>query len=147
MPLWGASVSYLSDLTAEEAQSFWDVVVQDINHGRRMLLAACRADQVIGAVQLAFAMQPNAPHRAEVQKLLVLRSERNQGIGRRLMEAVERQALMQGRTLLVLDTAQGSNGERLYRRLGYQEVGAIPRFAHKPQGGLESTIVFYKQLD
>jgi GNAT superfamily N-acetyltransferase len=50
---------------------------------------------------------PNASHRAEVQKLLVLRSWRRQGIGLALMTAIEQAARQTGRSLLVLDTRLG----------------------------------------
>ena len=50
-----------------------------------------------------------------------------------------------GKTVLVLDTAS-ADAERLYERMGWQRVGAIPDYALLPQGGLCATHYFYKQL-
>jgi acetyltransferase len=89
---------------------------------------------------------PNALHRAEVQKLLVLRSWRRQGIGQTLMMAVEQAARQAGRQLLVLDTRLGDVAERLYARMGYRRVGVIPKFALNSVGSLGATVIFYRQL-
>ncbi len=93
-----------------------DAIFHEIAAQSRVLLVARRDVREIGAVQLDLAQKPNSVHRAEVQKLPVLDSERNHGLGWRLMMAVESQARLLGRTLLVLDTWQGSAGDRLYRR-------------------------------
>jgi hypothetical protein len=42
----------------------------------RIVLAAVHEDTIVGSVQLELASMPNALHRAEVQKLVVLRSQR-----------------------------------------------------------------------
>jgi hypothetical protein len=62
------------------------------------------------------------------------------------MEAAESAALADGKTLLVLDTVTGSSADRLYRRLGWTEVGEIPDFALYPDGTPCPTTVFYKRL-
>ena len=95
---------------------------------------------------LAEVLAPeNQPHRGEIAKMLVHRSARRQGLGEALMRAAEAAAVEAGKTLLVLDTANGS-AERLYRRLGWQRVGVIPRYALGPAGGFVDTTVFYKDL-
>ena len=62
------------------------------------------------------------------------------------MAAVEEEALRQGLSLLVLDTRQGDVAERLYRRLGWQEAGVVPRYARGADGDLHATVFFYKEL-
>ena len=62
------------------------------------------------------------------------------------MQAVEHAALRAGRTLLLLDTIQGNASERVYRALGYREVGVIPGYAQSANGNLDSQIFFYKIL-
>jgi acetyltransferase len=58
-----------------------------------VILAATTAQgEVAGSVQLALVQKENGRHRAEVQKLLVHSRFRNQGLGRRLMDAIEREA-------------------------------------------------------
>jgi ribosomal protein S18 acetylase RimI-like enzyme len=142
----GASVGFLAPLSAEEAQNYWSTVFEEIAQDTCVLLVAREAGQIVGSVQLALAMKPNAQHRAEVQKLFVLSSQRRRGIGRALMQRVEQVARDAGRTLLVLDTRQGDSAEQLYRTLGYCEVGTIPAYARSVSGTLDGTVIFYKNL-
>jgi acetyltransferase len=143
----GASVGFLPPLSDEGARHYWQSVFQEVAQGTCILLVAFSSDQIIGSVQLALATKPNARHRAEVQKLFVLSNQRRQGIGQALMERIEQVAHEHGRTLLVLDTRQGDNAERLYRRSGYQEAGIIPFYAQNADGRLDGTVIFYKLLE
>ena len=97
-------------------------------------------------VQLILEHKPNGRHRAEVQKLLVLREFRGRGIAKALMAALERKAAELGRSLLVLDTVPGQPAEKLYERLGYRRAGVVPDYAEKSSGGFEPTVIFYKKL-
>jgi len=142
----GASVGFLPPLSVEDAQLYWSTVFQEVAQGTCVLLVARDEGRIVGSVQLALALKPNAQHRAEVQKLFVLSSQRRRGIGRTLMRAVEQVAHSGGRTLLVLDTRLGDSAEQLYRTLGYCEVGVIPAYARGANGRLESTVIFYKTL-
>lgn len=63
---------------------------------RPIVLVARDADVIVGSVQILAARAPNQPHRADVAKLIVHRRGRRQGIGRRLMQAVEREATAAG---------------------------------------------------
>jgi hypothetical protein len=62
------------------------------------------------------------------------------------MEQAEREALAEGKTLLVLDTVTGDEAERLYERLGWTKVGVIPEYALYPDGRPCDTTVFFKRL-
>ncbi|MBI2380802.1 MAG: GNAT family N-acetyltransferase [Gammaproteobacteria bacterium] len=141
----GASVGFLSPLSLEEARAYWVQVKASLGR-ERVLLGAFRNGVLVGSVQLAPAGKANAQHRAEVQKLLVLRRERGRGLGRALMAAVEALAREYERSLLVLDTQAGSAAEGLYERLGYRRAGEIPGYAASAGGGLHATVVFYKLL-
>jgi GNAT superfamily N-acetyltransferase len=92
-------------------------------------------------------MRANSLHRAVVAKLIVHRSVRRRGIGRALMTAVEAEARRLGRTTLHLDTREGDPSERLYRGLGWERAGAIPRWARSADGTLHTTIFYYRLLD
>jgi ribosomal protein S18 acetylase RimI-like enzyme len=142
----GASVSFLAPLAREAADAYWQGVGADVASGTRVVLVARSGGQVAGCVHLAIATQPNARHRAEIQKLLVHSAHRRRGLARALMAAAEDEAQRLGRSLLVLDTEEGSHAERLYEQLGYQRAGVIPQFARSSSGGLRGTVLFYKQL-
>jgi acetyltransferase len=143
----GASVGFLADITPEEARVFWQAVLEAAAQDNRVLLVAeGEGGRVVGTAQLNIATMPNGRHRAEVQKVLVHPQAQGQGVGRQLMEQLERIARERQLKLLVLDTTLGSVGERLYARLGYVRLGEIPDFAVYPDGQLHPTVVFYKQL-
>jgi GNAT superfamily N-acetyltransferase len=142
----GASVSFMVPLSKATAESFFNKVFTEVEDGNRILLAAFLESQLVGTVQILTAMPPNQPHRAEVAKLLVLRSARAQGIGAQLMEHVEQVSRLARKTLLVLDTATGENAEKLYLRLGWTRVGIIPKYALFPNGTWCDTTIFWKQL-
>ena len=142
----GASVGYLAPFTHDEARRVYETYAADIERGCRLLLAAFVDAELVGTVQVVFAPHPNQPHRADIARMLVHRSARRRGIGRRLMEEAERAAHAEGKTLLVLDTVTGDDAERLYTRLGWTNVGVIPNYALYPDGRLCDTTVFWKAL-
>ena len=143
----GASVGFLPPLDGEEARAYWDEVAATLTGGGRRLWIARAADGgIVGSVQLDLAAQANGRHRAEVIKLMVVGSARRRGIGRALMEAAEAEARRLGRTTLVLDTRQGDPSEALYRGMGWQPAGTIPRYARSADGTLHTTAFYYKLL-
>ena len=141
----GASVGFLPPLSPDAARAYWHEVDAGLPHDRVLLVAEV-GGELAGAVQLALAGQPNGAHRAEVQKLFVMRRFRRQGIARALMLALEAEAVARGRTLLVLDTRVGDPAEHLYEQVGYQRAGIIPAFARNAEGVLDPTVLFYKTL-
>jgi len=96
-----------------------------------------------GTVTLHTGTPPNAPHRAEVQKLLVHPAARRHGLARALMQRVEREAEHAGRSLLTLDTRAGHAAEHLYRELGWQEGGRIPGYAMNADGTPGDAVFFH----
>lgn len=141
-----ASLGFWHPLERVDAEAYWRGVLAEVTDGHRWLWVALRDGEVIGSLQLAPAVKENAPHRAEVQKLMALSSTRRQGIGRRLMEEMERLAREQRRTLLVLDTNTGSDAETFYDAIGYTRVGVIPRYTVERDGSEHATTLFYKWL-
>ena len=142
----GASVSYMAPFTSDQARAAFEGMVAEVEQGRRILVCAFVGDDVVGSVQVITALPPNQPHRGEIAKLLVRRDARRRGIAQRLMEHAEAQARAAGKTLLLLDTVTGADGERLYARLGWTRVGVVPGFALFPDGRPCDTTYFYKAL-
>lgn len=141
----GASVSFMSPLSRERAIAFWQRVADGIATGERALLVAEDSGGLLGTVQLILDQPENQPHRADLAKMLVLRSARKRGLGEALMRAAEQVAKDAGKTLLVLDTAS-ADAERLYERCGWTRCGVIPNYALLPQGGYCDTTYFYREL-
>ena len=142
----GASVRYMAPFSHEQARGAFEAVALEVEQGRRVLLAAFAKEELVGTVQVLLAMQPNSPHRAEIQQLLVHRSARRRGIAQLLMGRAEAEARAEGKTLLALDTVTGDAAERLYERLDWNRVGVIPGYALYPDGRPCDTTIFWKSL-
>ena len=143
----GASVSFMWPLARDKALAFWRQVADGVAAGRRVLLVAQDPEgSTVGTVQMVLDLPENQPHRADVAKMLVLRRARRQGVAQALLAALDREALREGRSVLVLDTVTGGDAERLYARHGWCKVGSVPSFALMPDGSPCATTFFYKQL-
>ncbi len=142
----GASIGFLLPITYDEAASYWREVADSLKTPHRIMLVAKIEEKVIGSVQLDLASRPNGMHRAEVIKLMVHSSCRNQGLGQALLTAIEQEARQARRTTLVLDTREGDPSEYLYLKMGYKRAGAIPEYARSIDGSLHTTVFMYKLL-
>jgi len=142
----GASVSYMDPFSHADARAAFEGFANEVDAGRRLLLAALDGETVVGTVQVLLSFPPNQPHRGEIAKLLVHRSARKRGVAQALMARAEAEGRAEGKTLLVLDTVTGDPAERLYTRLGWNAVGVIPGYALYPDGRPCATTVFWKEV-
>jgi len=140
----GASVSFMADLTRDDAVVFWQGEA-GADDGRAILVAE-DDEGIFGVVQVIPAWPPNQPHRADVSKMLVHRRGRRRGAAEALLSAAEDAAREMHRTMLVLDTVTGGAAESLYEKRGWTRVGVIPDYALMPDGAMSATTVFYKAL-
>jgi acetyltransferase len=142
----GASVGFLAPLSTAEARNYWMASLEEVARGERVVLLAFENNGLIGCVQLHLSTRANARHRGDVQKLVVHSQAQGKGLGRTLLEAIERVAEQKGRSLLLADARKGAPGERLFTRAGYNALGAIPRFQRGPNGDFDATVIFYRDL-
>ncbi|MDE3228815.1 MAG: GNAT family N-acetyltransferase [Chloroflexota bacterium] len=143
----GASLGFWDPLDEALGLDFWRGVYAAMRAGTLRLLVARQADVVVGSAQLSLSPKQNAVRRGEVLKVMTHRDARRQGIGEALMREVERLAYDAGRRLLVLDTNTGTDAERLYRRMGYRELGVIPDYTVGPDDAGHAATFFYKPLE
>lgn len=142
----GASLGFMRWNGPEDYRRYWEALLPGIAAGSIVLLGAWRDGKLVGTAQLHPVGKPNQPHRADVAKVLVHSGARRAGIGAALMTEIEAQARRLGRDLLVLDTDAASDARRLYGRLGWTEVGTIPRYALMPDGSDCASTFFCKDL-
>ena len=129
----GASIGFIAPFGLGDARAFWlETIRPEVAAGGRRLLAGRVDGEIAGVAQLVLSMPANQRHRADVAKVLTHPAFRRRGVARRLMTALEAEAIDTGRTLLVLDTRSGDPSERLYASLGYRKFGEIPGFARHP---------------
>ncbi|MEE3633596.1 GNAT family N-acetyltransferase [Pseudomonas sp. AL 58] len=142
----GASVGFLADIDAQQANNYFDEVKARLTTGELLLWVVSKDKDVLGSVQLGLCQKPNGLNRAEVQKLLVHGNARRRGLGQQLMQALEHTARKERRGLLYLDTEAGSEAEAFYRSQGYTRAGEIPDYACGPDGTYRPTALYYKLL-
>jgi GNAT superfamily N-acetyltransferase len=142
----GASVSFLAGLDLRRATEWWQDRTRDVQTDALVMIVARAGGRIVGCAGLVPARWENSGHRAEVIKVLVLRSHRHRGIATAILQELEQAALERGRWLLVLDTAVDVGAERLYFNDGWQDVGVVPDFAVGADGGLVGTRFMWKRL-
>jgi ribosomal protein S18 acetylase RimI-like enzyme len=142
----GASVGFMAWNGPADYAAFWEGVAEAVAAGAVRLLVARQSGTIRGTAQLHLIGKPNQPHRAEIAKVLVHRAARRQGLAAALMLRAEALARDLGRDLLVLDTDEHGAARPLYRKLGWTEIGTIPRYALMPDGSDCGSTFFFKDL-
>jgi ribosomal protein S18 acetylase RimI-like enzyme len=142
----GGSVHFMAPLQPQDAEIFWDGALASMARGERLMFAAFDGEVLAGTVTVILKSPPNAPHRAEIAKMMTRVSHRGRGVATALLHAAEALAVARGRTLLTLDTATEEGASVLYERLGFTFAGEIPDYALKPHGGLTGTRLYWKRI-
>jgi GNAT superfamily N-acetyltransferase len=142
----GAGVNFVAGVTTAEAAAWWDERREAVRTGLITPFLALDGDRVVGSVLLIRSPNPNAPHRAEIGKVLVMRTHRRRGIAAALMDAAEDKARADGRWLLMLDTVTGSAADSMYRALGWTAFGIVPHHSLLTDGTPADTTFFWKDL-
>lgn len=142
----GGSVGFMHPLAPDKARAFARTTLGAAARGERLVLGAFIEGALASTVTLVLALPENQPHRAEIAKMMTAPAFRGRGLARALLVEAERQAVAQGRTMLVLDTAEEDGAAGLYERHGFQRAGRLPDYALKPQGGLTATLLYCKRI-
>jgi GNAT superfamily N-acetyltransferase len=142
----GTPMGFFAPITHDQGWDYWLSVRVQMESGTRLLIAAFSEDGLVGSGQLVLATRPNAPHRAEVEKLFVAEALRGQGVGRLLMDGLHDAARKCGRSLVLLNTRYRGRAESFYKELGYREVGPIPGWSLGPAGERYDHVILYREL-
>jgi ribosomal protein S18 acetylase RimI-like enzyme len=138
----GASIGFLPPMKLSNARHYWQTVLKpDV-----ILFVAKINNEIVGSIQVHLCTKQNGLHRAEIAKLMTSPNARRKGVARTLMKVAEERAIIEGRTLLTLDTREGDPSNLLYQSLGYIQAGKIPNFALSGEGALDTTVIYYKIL-
>lgn len=134
--------------------------------------ARAKGTDLLGVAMLGIPDCETALLRAYVEKVLVSSKFRGHGGARALMGAVEAEALQRGKKLLVsrhsrsiptwhgtrasdlvmktnkktLDVESDTAAEAAFKKMGYLEVGKIPRYSLSPSGQVRSQTFFCKDI-
>lgn len=142
----GGSVSFMHPLEPTTARAFWAEALAAADQGERLVLGAWDGELLVGTVTLVLSMPQNQLHRAEIAKMMTRVSYRGRGIAAALLRAAEAEALVRGRTLLVLDTAAKDGGAGFYEKQGFVFAGEVPDYALTPHRGMSAMRLYWKRL-
>lgn len=146
----GASIGFLLESSDEELAAYWKKVIDEASQAKNRVIFIAREERggpIVGSAQLACETRANGRHRAEVQKLMVLRHNRGKGVASLLMRELENNARARGVKLLFLDTSEGAGGAKYFYELqGYIYAGGIPGFALDPDGKSAQNAIYFKEL-
>ncbi len=114
----------------DEGDGFFNLVDDDVSEGKGAFFVAWRSGLSVGCG----AIRTLDVHSVEVKRMYVIPEARGFGVGRAMLEALEREALVLGRSRICLETGMRQpEAIALYRRHGYVDV---PRFGDYPDSPL-----------
>ncbi len=144
----GASIGFLSGTHHAKYVDLWNSTFKKVADNETILLIAkhTATDLTVGTVQLHIDLPENQTHRTELAKMMVHADHRRNGIAVALLDAIEKIAKVNKKSLIVLDTATDSNAQKLYQKCGWIVAGSIPDYAFSPDGVLTGTTYMYKIL-
>jgi GNAT superfamily N-acetyltransferase len=142
----GASLGWDPPLDPDDAARYWEARIPRFDGDDCALFVAFAGDDLVGAVQRERGRFPTTRHRAEVEKLMVLRPWRRRGIARALLDELEDDAFVRGIEVLLLETSPGEPADTLYRAMGYERTGVVPNAGKNAAGAFEDAAFYHKLL-
>jgi acetyltransferase len=139
----GMALGQLEPVDTEQA---FAEMIEALEPGDRMLFGAFVGEELVGTAQLERATPANSRHRAEVMRVVVGTGAQRQGVGRKLMRALEAAAVARGITLLWLTTHDGTPACAFYESVGYVRLGVMPDYSRRPGGELWPSAFYYRLL-
>lgn len=133
-------------LTFEEEAQYLNDVLSKMEAGTMVKLLAFRGEKLLGAADVT--RQPYTENHLGLFGIVVHKSARGMGIGKKLMELVlsETKKEMSGiETIILACHAQNSVGLHLYETFGFAHYGRLPKGVKKIDG-YDDKILMYRSL-
>lgn len=112
----------------EEAQRSVEHSVKRLADADTAFWGAWEGSQIAGMVGLEREARPKNRHKGHVVAMYVAPERAGAHLGRRLMDALLREAAIQGIEMLVLTVTEGNErATGLYERVGFRSFGIEPR--------------------
>ncbi|KAI3399663.1 hypothetical protein diail_6012 [Diaporthe ilicicola] len=148
--------SFLPPLSNDKLLNWWKDRIAESRAGTRVIIlllneaepgAKVRGEDLVGVAMLATPHSETSPFRARVESLLVAAKYRRNGGSVALMHAVHGQAILKGKTLLMAETESGTVAEKVFKKLGYDEIGKVPNYSLNASSELREGVFLYKALN
>lgn len=122
--------AFVATVAERESQpeAFWLKRLDQRAAAQECSFGAFEGDELLGAVTLAFEARPKTVHKASLVGMYVQPPARQQGLGRRLVQAVlqEARSREQARVVVLTVTDGNASAEALYARCGFRRFGVEP---------------------
>jgi GNAT superfamily N-acetyltransferase len=146
-----SSLGFLAPLSDHTAANYWlELLSSVIGPGATTTLLIATApgsDKVVATVQLARMPKETHTFKGEIRKLMVHPDYRRHGLGKWMMDEVEKVAREEfALELLLLDTSKETPARQFYLRTGWTEWGICPGYAKSSNGVKHDCCFFVKSL-
>ncbi|KAF3766786.1 hypothetical protein M406DRAFT_274202 [Cryphonectria parasitica EP155] len=147
--------TFLPPLSHEKLLVWWKDRIAEATGGTRVIVmllldwepgTRVQGDHLVGVAMLAVPHWETAPFRATIETLLLSTKYRRRGGATTLIKALETQALLKGKTLLMCEVEDRSPAADLFMRLNYQMAGTVPGYCINPSGELRGFVFLYKNI-
>jgi RimJ/RimL family protein N-acetyltransferase len=122
--------AFVATVAERESQpeSFWLKRLDDRAGAQECSFGAFDGDELMGSATLAFEARPKTAHKASLVGMYVQPAVRQQGLGRRLVQAVlqEARSRPEARVVKLTVTDGNASAEALYARCGFRRFGIEP---------------------
>jgi GNAT superfamily N-acetyltransferase len=123
----GGAVGFVPPVTADDVTPVLDKLLGHVRDGRDLICLLTVDGAIAGFAALVRSESHLRQHWASVLRVQVHPSRQGTGLGRTLIEGVHAIARRHGFEFTFLTARGGTGLEKFYERLGYREVGRMPR--------------------
>lgn len=136
------SIGFLEDLNADTAKDFLN---SKITEPKSALLLVFENEKLIGTGYLGPSGYATTQHYGKISKVMVNPYIQGKGVGKIIVDELERKAKKIGYTNILLGTWDVDYIVKFYEKCGYKQVGRIPEFV-KYKGKYHDSYFFAKKL-
>ena len=123
--------------------------IKKINEGNLIQLVAEIDNHVIGTISLIQDEHPMRYHRWLIGDFVVNPLFQRQGIGKKLFKEIKKNAIDKNVSIVEVTTRGGTLAEKVYKKLGFIELGRIPAGLLEPWNDNKAfdEVMFYMPLE
>lgn len=136
------SIGFLESLDFDTTK---ELLMGKIMKPMSALVVAYDDGTLIGTGYLGPSGYATTRHYGEISKVMVDPNTQGRGIGKKIMDELEKKAIEIGFTHLLLDTWDIDHIIKFYKKCGYAQVGIIPEFINY-NGEFHDSYIFAKKL-
>lgn len=142
----GGAVGFVPPVSAAEVRPLAEQTLAAVADGRNRFVGLSDRGDLVAWCVLSGSSSPLRPHWRTVYRVQVDPHRQGEGLGVRLMRAVEQVARDHGLVGLHLTVRGGTGTDRFYAKLGYREVGRLPGAIRLAPGNDRDDILMWLAL-